>query len=150
MGVQRRAGNSRPRAGIAAGGRTNGLVDVGRAHIDGGIDAFAAPGVTADIAGHCMEAAVLGALIATAWELLRNQESWMQARPVERKGRLMYALKSAGMAAISGASLSIAVSIALALVPGAQIWLVAGAICSTANALPGNGERAFDLRGSKQ
>ena len=71
-----------------------GLVDVGRAHIDGGIDAFAAPGVTADIAGHCMEAAVLGALIATAWELLRNQESWMQARPVERKGRLMYALKA--------------------------------------------------------
>jgi hypothetical protein len=40
---------------------------------------------------------------------------------------------------------------ALALVPGAQIWLAAGAICSTAKALPGNGDRAFDLRAfSKQ
>ena len=126
-------------------------VDVGRAHIDGGIDAVAAPGVATDIAGHCLEAAVLGALIAIAWELLRNRESWRQARPVERQERLMYALKSAGLAAISGASLSIAVSMALALVPGAQIWLATGAICSTAKALPSNGDSAFDLRAfSKQ
>jgi hypothetical protein len=121
-------------------------VDIGRAHIDGGMDAFAAPGVVADIAGHCLEAAVFAALIAMAWELLRNPESWRQARPVERQQRLLYALKSAGVAAISGASLSIAVSTALALVPGAQIWLVAGAICSAARALPGDSEGAFDLR----
>lgn len=133
------------------GGEPMSAVDVGRAHIDGGIDAVAAPGVATDIAGHCLEAAVLGALIAIAWELLRNRESWRQARPVERQERLMYALKSAGLAAISGASLSIAVSMALALVPGAQIWLATGAICSTAKALPGNGDSAFDLRAfSKQ
>lgn len=125
--------------------------DIGRAHIDGGIDAFAAPGVVADIAGHCLEAAVFAALISMAWELLRNQESWRQAGPVERQQRLIYALKSAGVAAISGASLSIAVSVALALLPGAQFWLVAGAICSKAEALPCNGDKAFDLRAfSKQ
>ena len=126
-------------------------VDVGRAHLDGSIDAFAAPGVAADITSHCLEAAVHAALIAIAWELVQNQESWRQSRPGERQEKLMYALKSAGMAAINGASLSIAVSAALALVPGAQIWLAAGAICSTAKALPGNGDRAFNLRAcSKQ
>jgi len=60
-------------------------------------------------------------------------------------------LKSAGIAALSGASLSLAISVALALIPGGQLWLVAGAICSAARALPGNSERAFDLRNlSKQ
>lgn len=122
------------------------LVDVGRAHIDGGIDALTAPGVAADIACHCFEAAVLAALIAISWELFRNQETWRQARPVERQKRLTYALKKAGMAAISGASLSTAVSMALALVPGAQIFLVTGAICITTKALPSNGKRAFDLK----
>lgn len=121
-------------------------VDVGRAHIDGGIDAFAAPGVATDIAGHCLEAAVLGALIAIAWELLRNQESWRRATPIERQQRLHHILKSAGIAALSGASLSLAISVALALIPGGQLWLVAGAICSAAKALPGDRERAFDLK----
>jgi len=132
------------------GGEPMSAVDVGRAHIDGGIDAFAAPGVAADVTGHCLEAAVLAALIAMAWELLRNPEIWRQARQVERQERLTYALKSAGMAAMSGASLSIAVSAALALIPGAQFWLVAGVICSTAKALPGNKDGAFELRALSQ
>jgi len=71
------------------GAEPMGLVDVGQAHIDGGIDALAAPGVATDIAGHCLEAAVLAALIAIAWELFRNQETWKQARPVERQERLI-------------------------------------------------------------
>ena len=128
------------------GGETMGPVEIGRAHFDGGIDAFAAPGVAEDIACHCLEAAALAALVAIAWELFRNQEIWRQARPVERKERLLYALKSAGMAVISGASLSTAVSMTLAFVPGAELWLVAGSICSTAKALPGDGDKAFDLR----
>lgn len=133
------------------GGEPMSAVDVGRAHIDGGIDAFAAPGVAADIAGHCLEAAVLAALIAMAWELLRNQDSWRRATPIERQQRLHHILKNAGIAALSGASLSLAISVALSLIPGGQLWLVAGAICSASRALPGNGERAFDLRNlSKQ
>jgi len=122
------------------GAEPMGAVDIGRAHIDGGIDA-----------GHCLEAAVLAALIAIAWELLRNQDSWRRATPSERQQRLHHILKSAGIAALSGASLSLAISVALALIPGGQLWLVAGAICSAARALPGNSERAFDLRNlSKQ
>lgn len=128
------------------GGEPMSAVDVGRAHIDGGIDAFAAPGVATDIAGHCLEAAVLAALIAIAWELLRNQESWRRATPIERQQRLHHILKSAGIAALSGASLSLAISVALSLIPGGQLWLVAGAICSAAKALPGDRERAFDLK----
>ena len=128
------------------GGEPMSAVDVGRAHIDGGIDAFAAPGVATDIAGHCLEAAVLAALIAIAWELLRNQESWRRATPIERQQRLHHILKSAGIAALSGASLSLAISVALALIPGGQLWLVAGAICSAAKALPGDREQAFDLK----
>jgi hypothetical protein len=128
------------------GAEPMGAVDIGRAHVDGGIDAFAAPGVAADMAGHCLAAAVLGALIAIAWELLRNQESWRRATPIERQQRLHHILKSAGIAALSGASLSLAISVALALIPGGQLWLVAGAICSAAKALPGDVARAFDLR----
>lgn len=133
------------------GAEPMGAVDIGRAHVDGGIDAFAAPGVAADMAGHCLAAAVLGALIAIAWELLRNKESWRRATPIERQQRLHHILKSAGIAALSGASLSLAISVALSLIPGGQLWLVAGAICSGARALPGNDERSFDLRNlSKQ
>ena len=128
------------------GGEPMSAVDVGRAHIDGGIDAFAAPGVAADIAGHCLEAAVLAALIAIAWELLQNQDSWRRDTPGERQERLQHILKNAGIAALSGASLSLAISVALALIPGGQLCLVAGGISAGAKALPGKGAGAFDMR----
>ena len=121
-------------------------LEVGRAHLDGGFDAIEMPGVAADIAGHCLEAAVIAAVIALAWQLTHNRSAWVDATPSDRKALLMRALKSVGLASISGASLSLAVSLAVALIPGAQIWLMAGAVCSTARALPGKGDQAFDLK----
>lgn len=123
-------------------------VDVGRAHLDGGVDAIHAPGVAADVAGHCLEAAALAALIALAWELLHHRKAWCSATSAERQEWLKRSLKVAGLASLSGASLSLAVSLAIALIPGAQIWLMAGAICNVARALPGDADRAFDLRPS--
>lgn len=124
-------------------------VDVGRAHLDGGFDAIHAPGVAADVAGHCLEAAALAALIALAWELLHHRKAWRSATSAERQEWLMRSLKAAGLTSLSGASLSLAISLAIALIPGAQIWLMAGAICSVARALPGDADRAFDLRPSR-
>ena len=119
---------------------------VGRAHVDGGLDAIQAPGVAADLAGHCLEAAVIAAVITLGWELTRNRSAWLEATPDARRDRLIKTLRSVGLASISGASLSLAVSVAIALIPGAQIWLMAGAICSAARALPGPRDQAFDLR----
>jgi hypothetical protein len=121
-------------------------LEVGRAHIDGGFDAIQAPGVAADLAGHCLEAAVIAAVIPLAWEVTRNRSAWLEATPSARHDRLIKTLQSVGLASISGASLSLAVSLAIALIPGAQIWLMAGAICSAARALPGQRDQAFDLR----
>ena len=121
-------------------------LEVGRAHLDGGFDALQSPGVAVDIAGHCLEAAVIAAVIALAWELARNRSAWLQATPTDRHDLLIRTLKSVGLSSISGASLSLAVSLAVALIPGAQIWLIAGAICSAARALPGRGDQAFDLK----
>ena len=119
---------------------------MGRAHVDGGLDALHAPGVAVDIAGHCLEAAAMAALIAVTWEMLRNRSGWSRTSATERQERVIRVLRSVGLASISGASLSLAVSLAMALIPGAQLWLMAGAICSTSRALPGPQDRAFDLR----
>jgi phage-related protein len=121
-------------------------VDVVRAHFDGGIDTLRAPGVAADIAGHWIEAAVLAMVIAIAWEMLSKHGYWRRPSPFESQARLCQTLRSAGLAAMNGASLSIVISIALTLIPGAQAWLLAGGICCTAKGLPGDGNRAFDLR----
>jgi hypothetical protein len=121
-------------------------LEVGRAHVDGGFDAIQAPGVAADLAGHCLEAAVIAAVITLGWELTRNRSAWLEATPSARRDRLIKTLRSVGLAFISGASLSLAVSVAIALIPGAQIWLMAGAICSAARALPGPRDQAFDLK----
>ena len=121
-------------------------LEVGRAHVDGGFDAIQAPGVAADLAGHCLEAAVIAAVITLGWELTRNRSAWLEATPSARRDRLIKTLRSVGLASISGASLSLAVSLAIALIPGAQIWLMAGAICSAARALPGQRDQAFDLK----
>lgn len=121
-------------------------LEVGRAHVDGGFDAIQAPGVAADLAGHCLEAAVIAAVITLGWELTRNRSAWLEATASARRDRLIKTLRSVGLASISGASLSLAVSLAIALIPGAQIWLMAGAICSAARALPGQRDQAFDLR----
>ena len=121
-------------------------LEVGRAHVDGGFDAIQAPGVAADLAGHCLEAAVIAAVITLGWELTRNRSAWLEATPGARRDRLIKTLRSVGLASISGASLSLAVSLAIALIPGAQIWLTAGAICSATRALPGQRDQAFDLK----
>jgi hypothetical protein len=89
---------------------------------------------------------VIAAVITLGWELTRNRSAWLEATPSARRDRLIKTLRSVGLAFISGASLSLAVSVAIALIPGAQIWLMAGAICSAARALPGPRDQAFDLK----
>jgi hypothetical protein len=111
-------------------------LEVGRAHVDGGFDAIQAPGVGADLAGHCLEAAVLAAVITLGWELTRNRSAWLEATPSARRDRLMKSLRSVGLASISGASLSLAVSLALAFIPGASAWLTACFLINSSSTLP--------------
>ena len=119
---------------------------IARAHLDGGLDALISPGVAGDMAAHSAEAALIAAAITLAWQLLRHRQRWLEATDTGRKQILHLALRAAGLSALSGAGLSVVVSLALALVPGGQLWLLAATISSTARLLPGAGERAFDLR----
>lgn len=120
--------------------------DIARAHTDGGFDAWLSPGVASDVAGHCLEAALLAAAIAVAAQLLQHRQAWCTASSSQRKELLKHALRAAGLSALSGAGLSLVVSLALALVPGGQLWLIAATVGSASHLLPGMGDRAFDLR----
>ena len=53
--------------------------DIARAHTDGGFDAWPSPGVASDVAGHCLEAALLAAAIAVAAQLLQHHQAWCTA-----------------------------------------------------------------------
>ena len=120
--------------------------EIARAHADGGFDAWLSPVVASDVAGHCLEAALLAAAIAVAAQLLQHHQAWCTASSSQRKELLQQALRAAGLSAFSGAGLSLVVSLALALVPGGQLWLIAATIGSATRLLPGSGEKAFGLR----
>ena len=120
--------------------------EIARAHADGGVDAWLSPGVATDVAGHCLEAALLAAAIAVAAQLLQHRRAWRDARPSERKELLNEAVRAAGLSALNGAGLSLVISLSLAFIPGGQIWLLAAGVGSATPLLPGMGDRAFDLR----
>ncbi|MFM7312954.1 MAG: hypothetical protein ACKO0M_07280, partial [Cyanobium sp.] len=77
--------------------------EIARAHADGGVDAWLSPGVATDVAGHCLEAALLAAATAVAAQLLQRRRAWRDARPSERKELLNEAVRAAGLSALSGA-----------------------------------------------
>jgi len=120
--------------------------EIARAQGDSGLDALFSPGVASDIAGHCLEAALLAAAIAVAAQLLQHRHAWKTARPSERQKLLKQGVAASGLSALSGAGMSLVVSLALALIPGGQILLVAATISSVSRLLPGMGDKAFELR----
>ncbi|MFM7675806.1 MAG: hypothetical protein ACKO5F_09540 [Synechococcus sp.] len=120
--------------------------EIATAHADGGLDALFAPGVPADLAGHGLEAALLAASIRLAWHLLRLQPRWAAASRAEKPELVREAVREAGLSALSGASFSLVISLALAFIPGGQAWLLGTTLVSLSRLLPGPGERAFDLR----
>ena len=120
--------------------------EIARAHGDGGLDALFSPSVASDISGHCLEAALLAAAIAVAAKLLQQRHAWKTASPCERQKLLQQAVAATGLSALNGAGLSLVVSLALALIPGGQILLVAATISSASRLLPGLGDKAFDLK----
>jgi hypothetical protein len=120
--------------------------EIARAHADGGMDALWSPGVASDVAGHCLEAALLAGGIALAAQLLKHRKNWSDALPCERLEFLQKAVRAAGLSALSGAGLSLVVSLSLALIPGGQVLLLAATVSSASRLLPGMGEKAFNMR----
>ena len=121
-------------------------VDIGRAQLDGGIDALHAPGVAEDITKHCLEAGVLAALLTISWSILRDQECGMKNSPLDSRDYFIQSLKDAGFATTQAMSASLAVSLALSFIPGAQAWLLAGSICSASKSLQSDIDKSFNLR----
>lgn len=123
-------------------------LEVGRAHVDGGFDAVQAPGVAADIAGHCFEAAIIATAIAATNKLVNSSNSWPQASAEERKRILNHAMQHFSHCALRSAFSSKDISIALLAAPGAEIRLPGGSICSGIMAPPRDAKdtsKAFTL-----
>ena len=119
--------------------------EIARAHADGGLDAMLSPGVASDISVHCLEAALLAGAIALAAQLLQRRQAWNGSRPSDRKELLQESVKAAGLSALSGAGLSLVVSLALVALPGGQHLMTAAIISSAMRVVHGEGEQAFSL-----
>jgi len=120
--------------------------EIARAHLDGGIDAFSVEGMPEMIALESVEAALLAAGFSLGIWLIHHWSEWSTADTDRRRALLREGLQAAGLGALSGAGLSLVVSIGLALVPGGQIWLAGLGVLAVVRALPSSSGDPFDLR----
>ncbi len=123
---------------------------IGRAHLDGGLDALGAEGVPESMAGEALEAAVLAAAITLGFFLFRHGKDWEQADPGQSHHLLRQAVERAGGGMLQGAGLSLVLNLALALVPGGQAWLVGVSILRLTRALPSAQQDPFILEGRRR
>lgn len=119
--------------------------EIARAHIDGGIDALALEGMPELIALESVEAALLAAGFSLGIWLIRHRREWSAADADRRRGLVQEGLQAAGLGALSGAALSLVLSIGLALVPGGQIWLAGLGVMAVVRVLPSSSGNPFDL-----
>ncbi len=68
--------------------------------------------------------------------LLRHQDAWQQGSSAQRQKLLQQVLAVSGTGLLQGAGLSVVLSLALALVPGGQAWLLGVSIWSLSSSLP--------------
>lgn len=119
--------------------------EVARAHLDSGIDALGVEGMPEMIALESVEAALLAAGFCLGLWLIRHRSEWSSADADRRRALLREGLHMAGLGALSGAGLSLVLSVALALVPGGQIWLAGLGVVAVVRALPRCPGDPFDL-----
>jgi hypothetical protein len=122
-----------------------GLEEMGRAHLDGGLDALAAEDMPQALAIECLEAALLAAGLRLGLWLFQHRVAWRRGDDARKREPLGEALRAAGLGALSGAALSLVLSVALALVPGAQVWLTALAVNAVIRSLPSPRRDPVDL-----
>lgn len=135
----------------AAWNRARGAVPldpfaIGRAHLDGGLDALLVEGMPEAILIEGLEAAMLAAGLSLGLWLLARQHRGTQGNAGQRDQLLREGLQATGLGALSGLGLSLVLSTALALVPGGQLWLSGLGLWSLVRALPAPSLNPFDLR----
>jgi hypothetical protein len=121
--------------------------EIARAHLDGGVDALLLEGMPEMIAVESVEAALLAAGFSLGIWLVKHHQEWSGAGGHQRMVLLRDGLQAAGLGALSGAGLSLVLSIGLALVPGGQIWLTGLGVMAVVRALPSCSCDPFDLSG---
>lgn len=119
--------------------------EIVRAHVHGGLDALAVEGMPEMLALESVEAALLAAGFSLGIWLVRHRQGWATADADRRRALLREGLQAAGLGALSGAGLSLVLSIALALVPGGQIWLAGLGVMAVVRSLPSCSGNPFDL-----
>lgn len=130
----------------ARGAEAMDAAEIGRAHLDGSLDALTAEGVPRAVAIESLEAALLAAGLSLGLWLLRHRREWAAADAAERQVLLGRALRACGLGALSGAALSLVLSVALALVPGGQLWLMGLSMAALLRALPSPRHDPFTIR----
>jgi len=133
----------------ARGAEAMDPVEIGRAQMDGGVDAMSAPGVIGSIGVESLEAALLASAATLAWWLLHNRRELLGAKEDERQDLIQEGFKAVGLAALSGAGSSLVLSVALALIPGGQALLLAGAVVRVSQVLPQAGLDPFSLNAGR-
>ena len=96
--------------------------DIAAAHVDGGFDALLTGGVPEGIALEMGEAALIAAALQLAW-LLAQRQRGAGCGPAHPGPSAQAVLQTLAATALKGAACSVVVSMALALVPGGQLWL---------------------------
>ena len=121
--------------------------EIGRAHLDGGVDALMAEGMLQAVAIESLEAALLGAGLSLGLWALRHRQQLQSANAQERLALLHQGLRAMGLGALTGVGVSLVLSVALAMVPGGQIWLAGLTVVGLSRTLPAARRDPFDLSG---
>lgn len=106
----------------ARGAEPMDAADIAAAHGDGGFDALLTAGVPEGIAMEMGEAALIAAALQLAW-LLTQRHRGAGSGPADPGPSAKAVLQNLAATALNGGAWSVVVSMALALVPGGQLWL---------------------------
>lgn len=119
--------------------------EIGSAHLDGGIDALLAEGMPQAVAIESLEAALLAAGLSLGLWALRHRQQLQSANAQDRLVLLHQGLRAVGLGALTGVGLSLVLSVALAMVPGGQVWLAGLTVAGLLRFLPASRRDPFDL-----
>ena len=119
--------------------------EIGSAHLDGGIDALLAEGMPQAVAIESLEAALLAAGLSLGLWALRHRQQLQSANAQDRLVLLHQGLRAVGLGALTGVGLSLVLSVALAMVPGGQVWLAGLTVAGLSRLLPASRRDPFDL-----
>ena len=97
------------------------------------------------VAIESLEAALLAAGLSLGLWALRHRQQLQSANAQDRLVLLHQGLRAVGLGALTGVGLSLVLSVALAMVPGWQVWLAGLTVAGLSRLLSASRRDPFDL-----